>query len=725
MKRTMRSLLCGLLCAVLLLGLCPAVHAGTPWYDSHPSWVASHSDWHFDITREPDRPMTVEEFVALTTAYCWWSTGDTSGTYPLPKDKNGDYPADWAAPYIRYYAGVNAFDPKRVDYDAPATLGFMMQFYSRLRGKFSYDAVNLYSFTGTEGYTASELLQLCVAVDYGVVPYTPGMDVSQANLLRRDLETKYKIPDSLPAPIREPVQQAKNYPTSMAFFEESNPAEELARIKANGAAINSVMFAVERMLLDGSSGHFLTDDGMARRSEHLELLQYCKDTGKKTYLGVYNFYDETAFRTLKNDPSRIAAAADEMVGYVDAHDMDGLSMIIEFDGQEYRETFNALLRACAERLHSRDKELIIFVGAYFSEKEADEGFYDYDVIDAAADQIILILYDEHSYRSYNGGWSEAGFLSHLGGMRRRITYASARFGPERVLMTIADYGTDYNLTTHHAEAIDRAAVLELQQQHHATVKSHDDYIDDTYFEYTAADNSSHVVYYDSEEALMRRLDYATQYGIGGVCVYHAGADLPQVYEKIGKELVELPFRDISRTAYYYNAVDWAVSNGVTSGLSAVSFGPDGSCTRGQVVTFLWRAKGSPEHTSLLEGGAERSEAEGVNSFEDVKEGAFYYKAVLWAVENGITNGLDATHFGPNETCNRGQVVTFLWRTNEKPEPKSENCPFTDVTPGAFYYKAMLWAVENGVTNGISATSFGPANTCTRGQVVTFLFRAVA
>ena len=174
-----------------------------------------------------------------------------------------------------------------------------------------------------------------------------------------------------------------------------------------------------------------------------------------------------------------------------------------------------------------------------------------------------------------------------------------------------------------------------------------------------------------------------------------------------------PFEDVVEGKFYYDAVLWAVAHEpqITNGTDATHFSPDATCTRGQVVTFLWRAKGCPEPTKTD------------SPFTDVT-GGFYYKAVLWAVENEITNGTSATTFGPNDGCTRGQVVTFLWRTEGKPEPTTENNPFEDVT-GGFYYKAVLWAVENKITAGMDATHFAPMNTCTRGQIVTFLYRDLA
>ena len=175
-----------------------------------------------------------------------------------------------------------------------------------------------------------------------------------------------------------------------------------------------------------------------------------------------------------------------------------------------------------------------------------------------------------------------------------------------------------------------------------------------------------------------------------------------------------PFSDVEPGMFYFEPVRWAVNRKpqITNGLSDDKFGPDATCTRGQVVTFLWRAAGEPEPTKTK------------NPFTDVKEGAFYYKAVLWAVENGITNGIDKTHFGSERGCTRAQVVTFLWRAEHEPKPGSSANPFKDVADG-YYYIAVLWAVEKKITNGTSADRFSPDDTCTRGQIVTFLFRNFA
>ena len=172
-----------------------------------------------------------------------------------------------------------------------------------------------------------------------------------------------------------------------------------------------------------------------------------------------------------------------------------------------------------------------------------------------------------------------------------------------------------------------------------------------------------------------------------------------------------PFLDVNETHYFYDPVLWALENGITNGVDATHFGPLVGCNRAQVVTFLWRAAGSPEPSGTG------------NPFTDVAAGSFYEKAVLWAVEMGITNGLTATTFGPNSDCNRAQVVTFLHRACGSPEPQQTENPFTDVAENSFYRNAVLWALENGVTTGASATTFNPGGQCLRAQVVTFLYRA--
>ena len=169
------------------------------------------------------------------------------------------------------------------------------------------------------------------------------------------------------------------------------------------------------------------------------------------------------------------------------------------------------------------------------------------------------------------------------------------------------------------------------------------------------------------------------------------------------------FRDVNQSDYYYDAVQWAVEKGITEGTSATTFSPDASCTRAQMVTFLYRAAGSPAPKST------------VNPFTDVSANDYYYNAVLWAVENGITTGVSADRFAPGATVSRAQTVTFLYRANGS--PAASGASFSDVAADEYYANAVAWAVRSGITTGTGNGKFAPNAPCTRGQIVTFLYRS--
>ena len=185
-------------------------------------------------------------------------------------------------------------------------------------------------------------------------------------------------------------------------------------------------------------------------------------------------------------------------------------------------------------------------------------------------------------------------------------------------------------------------------------------------------------------------------------------DVTARFAQVQKPEEKDPYRDVSKDSYYYDAVKWAAETGVTTGVGDGLFAPEWVCTRGQIVTFLWRASGSPapKATEL--------------PFTDVAADAYYAQAVLWAVENGITNGTSETTFSPDQTCTRAHAVAFLYRMSGS--PAAAGSTFSDVAADAYYRAAVAWAVEKGITNGTSGTTFSPDDTCTRGQIVTFLYR---
>ncbi len=168
--------------------------------------------------------------------------------------------------------------------------------------------------------------------------------------------------------------------------------------------------------------------------------------------------------------------------------------------------------------------------------------------------------------------------------------------------------------------------------------------------------------------------------------------------------------DVAADAWSYEAVNWAITNLVTEGTSENRFSPELECNRAQMVTFMWRAAGMPEPASSN------------NPFEDVRPEDYYYKAVLWAVEQNITSGISDNTFGPEQSCTRGQAVTFLYRGEKSPAQDAVSNPFEDVKADAYYYDPVQWAVNENITNGTGEHTFSPDGICTRAQIVTFLYR---
>ena len=220
----------------------------------------------------------------------------------------------------------------------------------------------------------------------------------------------------------------------------------------------------------------------------------------------------------------------------------------------------------------------------------------------------------------------------------------------------------------------------------------------------------------ANDSIIANLDFTALTG-GETVVEVVWGEYGELYLELLEQItVELPsnnpFTDVPEGTFYHDPVLWAVKKGITTGATETTFDPEGNLLRAQAVTMLWRAAGEPEPATA------------VNPFTDVKASDWYYDAVLWAVEKGITNGISATEFAPFGITNRAQAVTFLWRYLGQPESAGSNS-FTDVEAGQWYEAPINWAVENGVTNGMIPTEFGINENCNRAHMVTFMYRTLA
>lgn len=206
------------------------------------------------------------------------------------------------------------------------------------------------------------------------------------------------------------------------------------------------------------------------------------------------------------------------------------------------------------------------------------------------------------------------------------------------------------------------------------------------------------------------------YAAGGSAMNQSGSGAQQgsdVTPAPEEEIPDSPYLDVVWGDYFFDAAVWADEMDIVNGSLEGYLNPNGECTRAQMVSFLWRAMGCPEPSA--QNGA----------FEDVNAEDYYYKAVLWALENGITTGADETHFAPDSVCTRAQMVTFLWRAEGMPNASQMATELVDVDAAAYYYRAVLWAAERGIAAGVDATHFAPDGICTRAQAITFLYRSAA
>lgn len=699
-----------------------------PAYAIQASFYESHTDWHFDLSIEPDRAMTVEEFVALTTAYSYWSVGTDGDT---PKDKNGDLPSEWAAPYIRAEAAKGALTPSEIDYDAPATLAFAMKFFVNSKGLYGFNAINLRSFSGTEGLSTEEKLCLNTAVDYGIFPYRENMDVS-ALLLRGDLEEKYLIPEGTLQPTAQKLSAAQFYPSSMIFFEDcyndrAASQRQLELFQANAdsftiVSLDAVYFMRSKANeSDGTYvGDFICHASMGQDDPQLALLDFCKEQGITVLGGVLNWFDDSSMQAISVSDEAMEQAVEELVQEVERYDLDGLNVDIELHGNTYRETYSALVRRLSQRLHEMDKTLMLTVNGRIWEKDGASTIYDYSVVDEAADLITIITYDLYSARSYGNG-AGCGEMSNFTFTDRCARYAAVEFGAERVLLGVSGYAICYNQTAHTAKNISVTEAEALMQTYGATPACHDSKVDDWYFSYQDENGESYIVYLESSAGLNRRVKLAQQYGLAGVAGFHIGGESQTMFDAMGKYCSTLPFTDVHAGDWFLQSIEYVYEHGLFNGVTATTFEPESSMTRAMLVTVLWRLEGCPEPQNAA-------------NFQDVSPRDWYHKQVAWASENGIVNGVGKNCFEPEENVTREQLATILYRYVSMKAISTQARADLTVYPDsgsvdAWAEEALRWAIGAGLINGTvkdgsRETVLDPLGNATRAQVATILMRFV-
>lgn len=703
-----------LLCVCLLAGCLPTAQAVSQYfYEQFP-------DWHFDLTKEPDRAMTQEEFLALTLAYSYWDKGASGET---PRDAQGNLPSAWAAPYIRGEAVKGTIDPSGMDYDAPATLAFMMEFLAHSKGIYSYDAVNLYEFRGAQGLSAEQRLTLCAAVDYGILAYGEVPDVS-VTVPRRALEA-YLIPDWTVRPTVQTHQISRGYRYSVAYYEdcyddEALAVQQLAAFKRSSDCFNVAVFDSIYLMREKTTMQLVGDQldhciyGMDAENPQLEAIRHCKEQGILALGGVLNYYQADVLKRLE-DERMMDLAVDELMQVVEKYGLDGLNLNIELTGNAYRALYGRLIAKTADALHQRGKLLMLSYGAAMTGQEEARTIYDYSAARQYADLVALTTYDICNARDYNNGVSGRGGLSYLLYHSRCLRYAAARIGAEKLLLGMASYGVLYNETDHTAENISYDTVQALLAQTGATVRKTDEAWDDAYFTYSEGGKNYYVAF-ESEEGLQHRQALALNYGLGGVACFYVGSECESLFRLMKKSCTGLPYYDVSSRDWFCPGIRFTFENSLMNGTSRTTFEPDTTMTRAMLVTVLWRYEGSPNV--------------GASSFSDVPNGVYYTKAVAWAAEKGVVNGVSPDKFDPDGNVTRQQMAAILYRyagtRGEDLSPSAALGDFPDAAQVQGYARApMQWCVALGYIGGdrIDGVNYlAPTGFATRAQVATILMR---
>ena len=534
MKRIARVLAALLLVAAMVACMVP-VSAMHQWNMEY--FLKKYSDPHFDLAKEPDRAMTVEEFLAVIYAYSYYGDGAAGSA----ADRDGKAVSPWAAPYVQAEVNKKVVDPAALRWSQTATVAFAAKYLCLAKGKYSYDAVNHYSFTGTQGLSADDLLYLDCAVDWGLISYAPGMDVSKP-ILRREAR-KYEVPTGTPVCKTAVTGSTATMRELHAYFTDcywdldagqrqfgllKNAANDVTMVTFQCAYLNGRPAAGNTWLAcDVSHTEAVQNSTAYDRDPQQDAVQWCREHGKLTFLGVSNASDNAftgdAVTRLLGDRAAMEAAVSEILRAVEQNGLDGVNMGIELYEQyrPLREGYSQFLSLLSTALHQQGKLLMVSCGAYFTDAQEAASFYDYSTIGQVADYVHVIAYDDfndtgYAYRKTDGAVSD---LTRIG---RCLRYAAAKMPKEKLLLGFGTFAVDFDKTAVTAVDLGYAEAAKLRANNGAQLQW-DSGAAAGYFDYTA-DGHSHRVWQETPESVAARAKLVSRYDLCGFSYYHLGAD---------------------------------------------------------------------------------------------------------------------------------------------------------------------------------------------------------
>jgi len=702
-------------------------------------YLNTYSDPHFNLSLEPTREMTIEEYVAIVTTQAYWTKGST---LPPVADKYGKLPSSWASAYVTAEVNKGIIDTKKWGYSDKATIVFVARYLSNAKGKYHYDYENEYVFSNTGSLSAEDKMYLYVALDHNLIPKSLiGTDPTRA--LKRNEIVNFGIPTAAVTPTPVTAATDGSMKELHTYFNdtywEGDPTEkitsgyQLELLKKYADDLTLVTFKVgyingdqEKIKKMNNQYFYITYDTLqvnlagpaAVLKNTAEAIAFCRAEGITPLLGITNAYatgyDRAAVDQVLASSTSMNKAIDEIMSTVTKHNFGGVNMGFEVFGsidQTTRDKYNAFLKLLKARLVSEGKVLMTSVGANFKDSEQAISFYDYKNIGQISDFVHVILYDDHSDSSYMNGSNTPGEVSNLVRINRVLKYVTQVIPKSKILLGTMTIGVDYDLTSvpKSARDIPYDEVMALSKGRSIAV---DPVTGGSSFEY-AAGSKRHVVHFESLNGLKQRALISYRYRIGGLSYFYLGSDVsgfPTAVTSLSYAKPEVKAAIAAGLVPNNQRYDYAMD------INRVDF-----C---RLITTLIEADAGLIMTDYLK--SKGINALNTSKFKDTKD-----PAVLALNALGLVNGSGPDTFGTG-TIKRMEAAAILSRVAKYLEADeigaSLNFDDTKALPS--------WALEgisqlstikdptNGksVMGGTSSTAFSPMANYTRQQTMMSLIR---
>lgn len=722
----MKKFIALFLTVVLLLSCIPSVSAINNWNMEY--FLKTYSDPHFNLQNEPDRAMTVEEFIAIVYAYSYYGGGNKNVTC---RDKNGKAPSAWCAPYVQAEVDKKVVTPENISWTAPVTLAFAAQYLARAKGKYSYDASNLYTFTGTQGLDADDILYLSVAVDHGLIDYKAGMDVSKT-IARKDAR-KYEVPTNAvtakaPAAGNGNTMREIHVYFTDCYWDLDKAQAQYELLQSASEDITMVTFQVA--YLNGqqaSEGNTFFLCNMNHKEavkyskdyDHdpeLDALQFCTNTGKLAFLGISNAaansFTDTGIRTILSSEGNMDTAVKEIVSECISHGMSGVNLGIELpeSAADLRSAYGVFLKKLSNALHENGMLLLVTAGAYFTEAQERKSFYDYAAIAAAADYVHVILYDDYNDTGYP--WRKTdGAISNLTRIGRCLRYAVTKIPSAKILLGTGNFAIDFNKSALTAQDLSYSQAERLRQSKNAALQW-DSASAGGYFDYLDENGNNHRVWLETPSGMQARAKLVKQYDLCGFSTYYLAGNAPQL---LWAQTESSAFYAEVHSAISRNLLPAQLRNSYSKPITRAEF-----CD--MIAAFLTQCTGM-ELSKLLQ-------------TQNLTESTFTdcaHPSVKAAGAMGIVTGYPDGSFKPGNTISRQEAATMLTRLAKfcgMQAPNAESVSFSELSSMQAWARdgvSFISACEDKlsgkrVMGGTGGGKFSPTGYYTREQSAMTMIR---